>query len=338
MGLFTQPVAAQIYKKFKDWDVECAVDLKCTLRHYGGNSKLYYFGLDRTAQAQSALSLILNVNGALDEKSELKLKVESKAELFMLRLPLSDGKLENGEWRFDSSEEFMALSQEMMRGNRLTLEMPFTSGKEVISISLSGVTASAIFIDENQQRVGNEDALRAKGDGPAKDAVTRVREVLAAYSVPDPVLQIWNTSFTDCSETYGEDEEDLFEQYGGLAITLTDKATLFILPCGSGGAYNFSKAVFIYDEGLGKARQLPLPTVGEHGLSVMHTAFNTYWDDKASTFSAFYKGRGLGDCGLLSTWKWSGDFFGSFELIEERSKEHCDGDFRSEWPKTWPVQ
>jgi hypothetical protein len=50
------------------------------------------------------------------------------------------------------------------------------------------------------------------------------------------------------------------------------------------------------------------------------------------TIDAFSKGRGLGDCGVASTWTWTGR---TFVLTRESTMEDCEGIPADVWPTTW---
>ena len=63
-----------------------------------------------------------------------------------------------------------------------------------------------------------------------------------------------------------------------------------------------------------------------------NATINGQYDPKTRTLSAFAKGRGIGDCGTLQTWAWTGD---RFALTEERSMGECAGVPSDMWPVAW---
>jgi hypothetical protein len=70
-------------------------------------------------------------------------------------------------------------------------------------------------------------------------------------------------------------------------------------------------------------------------------AWNIGWDQPAKLLTAFFKGRGIGDCGSYDKWELGSGGEGlSFTLIEARVKDDCDGDDGGgieNWPLVWPV-
>jgi len=46
------------------------------------------------------------------------------------------------------------------------------------------------------------------------------------------------------------------------------------------------------------------------------------YGSKDRTMGSFHKGRGVGDCGSVAYWKWSGK---DFKLTKQWRKANCDG-------------
>ena len=60
---------------------------------------------------------------------------------------------------------------------------------------------------------------------------------------------------------------------------------------------------------------------------------NPQYDPAAQTLTVFPRGRGLGDCGTIQTWTWTGPQ--GFALKEERFMGDCQGMSPDHWPTTW---
>ncbi|MCF6322541.1 MAG: DUF1176 domain-containing protein, partial [Rhizobiaceae bacterium] len=178
-------------------------------------------------------------------------------------------------------------------------------------------------------------ALYAKGDKRAQEVTTRVVELKTQDDLPGPVGQLWGNKFYGCSV----DEVDIVAKYGGIRIDLVDKGRLFLLPCNFPGAYNVPYVAIAYSKTDDGARALAFPVIGNRGPTNMINAYNVEWDDKRSQLSAFFKGRGIGDCGSKQVWQWGYDnnesYNSEFELLEERRKDDCDGK-TGEFPLLWP--
>ena len=56
---------------------------------------------------------------------------------------------------------------------------------------------------------------------------------------------------------------------------------------------------------------------------------NYDFDVRTLTLSSLDKGRGLGDCGTMSRWVWTGEFFA---LVRASRLEACPGALPEDWP------
>ncbi|MEM9278097.1 MAG: DUF1176 domain-containing protein, partial [Pseudomonadota bacterium] len=241
---------------------------------------------------------------------------------------------ESGSWTFPGQNRNKEILIAMMVSKSMVLELDTNEGTRQVPISLSGVTASALFIDEAQDRLDRRDALQAKGDKEPKDVETRVTAIKSSADLPPAVLDYWKNATDGCGD--GRDEnDDIIERFGAISIALEYNSQLFVMPCGLPGAYNLPQTVLAFDGETKKVRIVALPVMGQRGPTVIDYAYNTDWDDRNSTLSAFYKGRGLGDCGTRTVWYWEGGYYSNFQLVEEYAKDNCDGNC-DDWPKVWP--
>lgn len=162
-------------------------------------------------------------------------------------------------------------------------------------------------------------------------------ELHSQKELPQAVLNALGQHPDGCLDL---EDRDLVEAFGGFALKMPGEevAEIYIVPCGAPGAYNLVQTALVHAPERGSARVVYFPTMGNNGPTVSSTIFNGTWNEDTQQLTAFYKGRGLGDCGVFSAWKWNGSgIFGNFELVEERRKDDCDGNFDDEWPKVWPV-
>ena len=321
-------------KEVRDWYVWCDDVLNCTMQTGDGN-EVYGFGFTRSPKANSEVSLFLST--ALKPKRGSRIvAIFEGDESREFVLEMSQAKFEEGVWKFPGQNPDNRLLNAMMAGKSMTLVIVTEDGDKRVPVSLSGVTGSALFMDEAQERVGNRDALQAKGDGDPKDVVTRVTLLNSTRELPSGVVNFWKQNTDYCAETL-EPEQDLIEDFGGSRIGVDDGAEMYILPCGSPGAYNLPQVLLIQDVNSKQVRRLYLPVMGQKGPTLMDSPYNLNWDDRRSLLSSFFKGRGLGDCGVRSVWSWQGGYNSNFELLEEYVKENCDGKY-DDWPQIWPPQ
>jgi hypothetical protein len=96
--------------------------------------------------------------------------------------------------------------------------------------------------------------------------------------------------------------------------------TLFIVKCW-GAAYQFGQIIFVMDAA-GKARPLTFQNWNGKRFAPAKSLTEADFDPNKKTMSSFYKGRGLGDCGSMGEWVWTGS---EFKLAKFFHKEKCDG-------------
>ena len=70
------------------------------------------------------------------------------------------------------------------------------------------------------------------------------------------------------------------------------------------------------------ARLLEFQELGGKRLIKGYSLTSPDYDEKRRTMASFHKGRGVGDCGSLGEWKWSGK---EFRLTGFWRKPNCDG-------------
>lgn len=224
-------------------------------------------------------------------------------------------------------------SDQLLRSLSQGRDMRIHSGKENIPVSLSGAAAAFLWIDERQGRLGTQTALIRKGDRPASTvpaapAAPRLTRAPAIAQtklpptspLPKPLAAM--TAIKDCQAEYmpssGEDVS---------VKRLGPDQLLWEIPCGA-GAYNFSYAYFITGDDSTGARQIMFPTAS----GTEDTLVNSSYDPDSRIMSAFGKGRGIGDCGRMGEWVWTGE---SFALKDEIAMFECLGMSWDIWPSTW---
>ncbi len=321
-------------KQVRDWFVWCESDLVCTMQTDNSEQGIYGFGFIRGPKARAIAVPFLSRRYELVPGSKISLVLDNNtAQSFEFDLAMAEQ--DKGVWKFPDQQTDNTLVKAVMAARTMVLTLETPTERKTVSLSVSGATGSALYLDEAQARLGNTDALKSVGEGPATDAVSRVTRLGSADELPPPVRLAWQANDGECSEDY--DGGDLIERFGGERISGEDRAFLFILPCGGPGAYNLPAAAYIFDEAENRARRIFFPTMSRDGPTLNETAINTSWDHVGNTLNAYYKGRGLGDCGVASHWRWDGRAYAQLVLVEEFAKDECDGK-DTDWPQVWPPQ
>ena len=194
-------------------------------------------------------------------------------------------------------------------------------------ISLSGAAAAFLWIDERQGRLNTSTALIRRGDSaaatvPAAPSRTRIQAVrlpgdgAGQERVLPPALEALD-SVKECRVDVPE----------GRARTwaVGSDQLLWLVPCWR-GAYNMGERLFVADAQGRGAHALGLPTALKGATPFV---VNGDFDPATGTLSSFDKGRGVGDCGYVRNWVWTGR---GFALKREAGMEECWGLTPEEWP------
>lgn len=227
----------------------------------------------------------------------------------------------------------------MTAGDHLTIGAP--PGETPLSISLAGVSASLLWIDERQGRLNTPSALIRHGPRPNAQ-VPRPRAALAPR--PGPAVSQAGLP-THPSEalirfTRSQPCEEGNTEAAGLGLRaearLSTETLLWSRICIT-GAYNFGARYFLTDGRGGSPRAVQLPQTPQPGDDETadadrHIYFNARFDPETREMTTFYKSRGLGDCGYSAAWVWTGD---QFALREEAAMNVCAGMLPELWPLTW---
>ena len=232
--------------------------------------------------------------------------------------------------------------------------LALASGAQTADLPTSGISAALLWIDERQGRLDTPTALIRRGDRPSGS-------VPAAPALPRviPAPAISQAGFEGAANPLEDDPRGLkvpaaLEALGEvkacradgndtlnaavLAARLDASTVLWGIPCGS-GAYNATYVLYLArPDGTG-VRPADLPertrrTEGDIGGQDQWLVNPTY-NAERRTLTVFPRGRGLGDCGTITTWTWTRT---GFALSEERAMGDCWGMSDDVWPTLWRTQ
>lgn len=212
--------------------------------------------------------------------------------------------------------------------------MALQRGDQQMKVSLGGAAAAFLWIDERQGRLNTPTALIRRGDRPAAEvpaAPAAPRVAVAAAVAQNGLVQddlspalLAHPRVKACLAETRRGER--FEPSVEVSRLAADKL-LWSVPCGE-GAYNFSQTYFITPAD-GTA---PQPVVFPTAQGSEQDLVNSRYDPKTRTLFAFGKGRGLGDCGRMGVWAWTGE---RFALLDEKAMPSCTAVPQDLWPTTW---
>jgi hypothetical protein len=330
MALTVGEAGAWISKTVRDWQVSCSNGLTCSLT-YGDDASegLRSVSFERTSAPQAGISIEIFDAAFLDAEptsGQYEISVDGET---ILTLDMATAEVEYGSVRFADVDDADRLLEAMKSGRSMSV----STDEDTLSVPLSGVTAGLLYMDEVQDRLGRTDALQSKGD-TAPPERPRVEEFVAIEDLPAEIRD----DFSDIMAPCGGSEPEAFRRQGAFRVNVDDELSFLAVPCGMGGAYN---QPFVFYGGFdGELKSIAVPTMTIDGPSTTDFAYNIDYSGSGDEIVSLFKGRGIGDCGSLDTFRFSASMVGvALILTESRMKGECDGDFGDGpdgWERVWP--
>lgn len=293
---------------FKDWAVACDNTRHCEAVGYqaeNSDGEAVAMQLARDAGPNTPVNVMLRL--AVGDKDSTAL------------VSLKAGWL---DWTGIRPDQVLGVSQSrqllpaMLKADAVLL----SDGKTHWKLSLAGLNAALLKMDDLQGRIGTPEALVRKGSKPETGVLpplpapkVRLASLPAASSdngLLKPILQAVKERgcFNDMPDQ--EHPETSIARVSGTQV-------LVMREC-SRGAYQGSSALWLANSKppyVPKAVLLPTPS-GKPTDSIMNAGF-----DKGR-LSSYAKGRGIGDCGDSMEWGWTGT---QFQLISASEAPLCRG-------------
>lgn len=228
----------------------------------------------------------------------------------------------------DDPARTLSLARDLARGQALSV----IAGDQTVEVSLSGAAAALLWIDERQGRLDTATAVMRPGDEPADripdPAPLPVVAGVAAPAQTDlprsgvtlPLALRRLPEVRSCLDELWPDAEPLHS-----VARLADGVYLWGVECFR-GAYNLGQRFWITGEDGADPRPAALPTASGEAVNEL---VNAAFDPASGTLDAFARGRGLGDCGVIQEWAWTGQ---AFALTREAVMSECAGMSAEHWP------
>ncbi|POP42195.1 DUF1176 domain-containing protein [Superficieibacter electus] len=324
--------AAPAQQAFTDWQVTCNNQNFCVARNTGQHFG-FVMTLSRSAGAHNDAGLRIELGGLTPPSA--------KPAAIAPRL-LFDGqplKVTPPRWRIDplrvitgDGATVAAFLAQIQDGQEITL----AGGQQ--KISLRGLKAALLFIDDRQKRVGSQTAWISKGNKPPLRVppAPALKEVVAVNPTPTPLTHEersalldygnWKMSNIQCSLDPSRREVRIW--------ALTDNKALMAISC-EAGAYNTVDLAWLVSRrkpftSWQVRLRLPFtPGSGETDMELMNAGF----DEKNRELTTLAKGRGMADCGIQTRWRFDGQRFSLVRYAEEPSCDNWQGP--DAWPTLW---
>lgn len=313
---------------FGAWSVVCDNARVCTAFGFGELGEIGSSGFVRvTRGAGPAEAPVIDLVTAGTVAASLALAVDGVTPRGLAAVPATpienDPERRLSELTREQSAELLAV---LANGSELTLK---EGRNPAITISLSGSSAALRFMDDRQKRAGTTTALVARGAAPASSipAPPALPKVTAARPVAQDNLP-WEPSAA-LQARLGDCDEDIADLGLDPQVARLAPGKIFWGAVCSRGAYNVIYSLFLTDEAGGNVQALNVPYAdGERVAELMNIDF----DPETQTLTNFDKGRGLGDCGALTSWVWTGT---EFVMTHQTLMPDCQGVTSEYWPVSY---
>ena len=309
--------AKPLYRSFKDFVVGCDNVQSCHAEGLaeepgGENPLVLELWRDAGPEGKGVLSL-----GAGQKFSPKALQVDGKAAPELSALPWreDDGDAECA-WRLEDPAAIARFLAAVRNAKRVTVG----AGESQSSLSLNGLSATLLLIDDTQGRLGTQTAWLRVGPKPAS-AVPPAPAVPVLASAPKPGTPLTAAQAKALGAKlrkaqaqalrHEECDVDPANLPPDEAFALGAHEALVLLGCNM-GAYNEGYLAFRTPrDGAGASKRLVLevPQTEKTDPTTMSNFTAPSYDPGTGTFSQFDKGRGIGDCGVSASWRFDGERF-----------------------------
>ena len=324
--------AAPAQQSFSDWQVTCNNQNFCVARNTGEHRGLV-MTLSRSAGAKTDASLRIDLGG-LSAPPVKEPDIAPRLLLDNVPLKLTSQHWQLAPWHLktDDTATITTFLKTIQEGQALTLR----GGKQIIS--LAGLKAALLFIDAQQKRVGSETAWIKKGDSPPLSVppAPALKKVAVVNPTPTPLTHnelndlldygTWRMNHSQCSLDPNRREVRV--------TALTDDKALMIISC-EAGAYNTVDLAWLVSRKKpfsARSVRLRLPFTPSSQSSDMEL-MNASFDEKTRELTTLALGRGIGDCGIQTRWRFNGQRFRLVRYAEEPSCDNWNGP--DAWPTLW---
>ena len=294
---------------FKDWEVACDNTRRCEAAGYQKEDAAEPVVLALARDAGATASVSLKLSPYTDDDAKLGPLTVQVGQTTVRGLR-ADAEL--------TPEQVARLLPLLLNAESAKV----SAGKRTWTLSLAGIKAALLKLDDVQGRVGTPTALAMPGAKPASAVLPplpapQVKQLPAVATRKEDTkllpLIVKTLKHGGCESPVdiadGERQNELHR--------LSASQVLLVLECGR-GAYQSSFELWTASD---KAPYAPKPVklpdaTGRGDAYLMNPGFDN------NQLTSFGKGRGIGDCNVAATWAWTAT---GFQLIEASSGQLCRG-------------
>lgn len=326
--------AQPLQKIFSDWQITCNNLNYCVARNVPGDNGLVMTISRHAGGSDHSLLRIDYGNEYTSELNGSALKDNLLLDGRRLKPDLKHWEVQPHHLstvHAISIDEFLA---QTMDANSIQLLY-----RPAATISLHGMKAALLLMDEVQGRLNNISAWIRRGHRPISEVppepLTPV--IVPPAHPPSSLTRVESNGLIDFGTwRVNTDECSLDPQRREVSVSpLDDKKALLLVSCEM-GAYNvidLAYEVSRTEPYLARRITLTLPFMPAANSLKQLDLVNAAFDPDTSQLMTFSKGRGLGDCGIASRWQYTS---GGFVLVEYAQEQTCDVWHGSDdWPTLW---
>lgn len=327
------PPAVPLYKSFGRWFVACDNIRSCEARGFDEVTRAD-LRVIRDAGPAAPANLVLSVaEGALD-RGALRLD-GAPLDLSGPAWTSAGGGPDSATLSTSDPQAIAAFIAAARNAHALTLDPPATSpgGAPAASapsddasprlVPLDGFTAALLLMDAVQGRPSTPTALIAPA-GPGRPPPAPPLPPAPAWVRPAPLTAAEARTLVARARGLSSPEFGTCPLTGPADVAALDAAHAIAIRSCYLAAYQSSSLVVIFPRrGGGAPRPVHLTLPGVPGDSAQGPDMvEPSFDPATGQLSTAAKGRGLGDCGLMASWTWSG---GAFRLTSLAYQDQCGG-------------
>ncbi|MDP1616374.1 DUF1176 domain-containing protein [Phenylobacterium sp.] len=313
---------------FGAWSVVCDNARVCTAFGFGELGEMGSSGFLRvTRGAGPADAPVIDLVTAGTTDTSLALAVDGVTPRGLAAVPATLIE-DDPERRLTelTPEQSAALLAVLANGADLTLK---EGRNPATTISLSGSSAALRFMDDRQKRAGTTTALVARGPAPASSmsAPPALPQVTPAPRVGQDDLP--GEPSAALKARLSECDEDIADLGIDPQVARLAAGKIFWGAVCSRGAYNVIYSLFLTDEAGGNVQALNVPYSDDERVAEL---MNISFDAETQTLTNYEMGRGLGDCGAMNSWVWTGT---EFVMTHQTLMPDCQGVTSEYWPVSY---
>ncbi|MEN5060220.1 DUF1176 domain-containing protein [Luteimonas sp. TWI1416] len=336
----TSSAVAPLYRQLRDFTVACDNGRACEAIGVNDGAFGLVLRLSRAPGGDGAQRLQLGTSDGAPKPATLRLDGVAVPELAALPWRRDD---DRDALTLDAAADIATFIALVGDGTRLSAG----SGEDAPVVSLSGLRAALLLIDEHQQRLDTPSAWARRGERdstalPGGPALPRLHAaVLPPALSPQDATRLTAAVRAQAADALREADcnppregFDIRDQ--DAAYPLDAERALVFVACLSGAYQTSSLAFRTARDGSGATRIVP---PGPPGLDDAGSDFalltNADYAPDTATLSHFAKGRGLADCGAAAQWHYDGQ---AFVLAQYAELRRCGGAAPGDFPTLWRTE